>query len=617
MFGGSLRDKILLVMILVGLLPLVAAGSLAIYSLNVFHDFDLASIQDNLILQKVEEVQSFINDISASFKLKIDYLSGDPVQIEGDGGVKYPAPISLSSQRFLLSQLMIEKPQLEEVSIIAVFPYREADMNFSTGSETARYGRFYPDGVSGRELQDQNRSEKYIAAAAGQDYIGPIYHTLKGPMMTMASPIRNKDEEIIGVLSGEVNLLEFRNMAARSKLGNSGYVYMVDQDGFLIARGRLADVSPDDVKKGGFVSELILGKSFLGIDGQSRYKSIWGERVVAAGDYLEKLNIGIIAEWQEAEADAIVNTVRNQILIISLIVLIATILFSLFAANRIVNPIRMLEVGTRFVAQGKFDRPINIKTNDEIEELGAAFNKMMLGLKQLQELKEEFVFIAAHELRTPVTAIKGYISLILDGIAGPVSGSLREILDKIQNANKRLINLVNDLLEVARSEAGRMTIQVAPTNIIAPIKDVLSELRPLAYEKSITMIYEPDSGLPSVLADAGRVKEIMVNLVGNAIKYTVGSGTVTVRHEIQGSELTTHIQDTGVGMPKDAQKKLFEKFYRIQTEKTRDITGTGLGLFIVRQLVEKMNGRIWVESEEGKGSIFSFSLLLAEKNISQ
>ena len=242
---------------------------------------------------------------------------------------------------------------------------------------------------------------------------------------------------------------------------------------------------------------------------------------------------------------------------------------------------------------------------------------MMLGLKQLQELKEEFVFIAAHELRTPVTAIKGYISLILDGIAGPVSGSLREILDKIQNANKRLINLVNDLLEVARSEAGRMTIQVAPTNIIAPIKDVLSELRPLAYEKSITMIYEPDSGLPSVLADAGRVKEIMVNLVGNAIKYTVGSGTVTVRHEIQGSELTTHIQDTGVGMPKDSQKKLFEKFYRIQTEKTRDITGTGLGLFIVRQLVEKMNGRIWVESEEGKGSIFSFSLLLAEKNISQ
>jgi len=120
--------------------------------------------------------------------------------------------------------------------------------------------------------------------------------------------------------------------------------------------------------------------------------------------------------------------------------------------------------------------------------------------------------------------------------------------------------------------------------------------------------YEIPEGLPKVLADQDRIKEVVVNLVGNAIKYNAEGGHVWVAHEVKGREVITRVNDDGFGISKEAQAKLFEKFYRVQTDKTRDITGTGLGLFIVKEIIEKMNGKIFVESEEGRGSVFGFSL---------
>ena len=138
----------------------------------------------------------------------------------------------------------------------------------------------------------------------------------------------------------------------------------------------------------------------------------------------------------------------------------------------------------------------------------------------------------------------------------------------------------------------------------------LEELKPLLDEKKIAMNYEADD-IPLVLADSIRLREVMVNLVGNAIKYSPKGGKVLITHEVSGKELTTHIKDTGFGISFEAQKKLFGKFYRVQTKETKDIPGTGLGLFIVKQIIEKMGGRIWVESKEGEGSTFSFALPVA------
>lgn len=579
--GKHLYDKVLFVLLLIGIVPLIILGIISLYNLDLFHRADVASIENNLLNQKAEEIISFVRNISDSFKIQV--------------GFEQVSDIEHSSQIFLLQGLLEEFPALEEVSFLNLL-----------GKETSRLSKYNLGGVSEYELQDQARIEKFKKAIQGELYIGPVYYTLNGPMMTLSSPVVNKNGVIISVLAGEFNLKKLEEIVTKSHLGSTGYVYIVDRDGFLIAHGQPVKNSLLSLKSIKFIDGVLSGEESSNTS--NRYESLWGESVVAEGKYLSDLGFAVIAEWPTQDADQVVTTARNQIVVAIILVLVSTLLFSILFTNRIVQPIKILEKGARLIAGGKFDQPINIKTGDEIEELSLAFNDMMTGLKRLEELEKEFVFIAAHDLRTPVSVIKGYLSLVMDGSYGQVEPSVKVILEKVAKANQRLVQLVNDLLQVARAEAGRIPIKVASVSVVEPIKEIIAELKSLADKKQISLIYEPSANVPNVLADSERLKELMVNLISNSIKYTFNSGIVTISHEIKDSMLFTHIKDTGMGISLENQKRLFEKYYRIENENTKDIEGTGLGLFIVKQIVEKMNGTIWVTSEEGKGSTFSFSL---------
>ena len=278
--------------------------------------------------------------------------------------------------------------------------------------------------------------------------------------------------------------------------------------------------------------------------------------------------------------------------------------------RQIVRPIEIIENGAKQIAKGKLDLHLNLKTGDEFETLGNNFNDMAKALAENQKLKDEFVFIAAHELRTPVTAIKGYLSMILDNNFGKVPEKIKEPLKITEAANQRLVQLVQDLLEVARSDAGRMQIKLSPLTIGEQVNTVIKELESLAKQKNITINYKSELSV-KVLADDYKIKEVLINLIGNAIKYTLNGGGIEISHEIKNNLLTTHIKDHGIGMSEDNLKKLFSKFFRVESEQTAKIEGTGLGLFICKQIIERMEGTIEVESEAGKGSTFSFSLKLA------
>jgi signal transduction histidine kinase len=484
-------------------------------------------------------------------------------------------------------------------------------------------------------------SPAFQTAKAGNYYLGPVTYAQDAgtgrivPTVPFSSPVKDENGQIIGVVSGVAMLDDLQTVVASSTIGDTGYLYLVDQSGALIAGGGglAGDIGSSTVVHLPMVQKVIGGGSALTAQAQMRYKNASGQTVVAAGESLNEDGQywGLVAEWPTSEADAVINALLLRDAIMLFVVLALVVLLSFVLALIIVRPIEELEEGTARVAQGKFDEGVNITTGDELEELGDSFNDMVIGLKQLEQLKDEFVFIAAHELRTPVAAMKGYLQLILDGTTGAITPESRAFMEKVLASNQRLIQLVNDLLEVARSQAGRLTIKVAPIDIAPPIASTLDELKSLADEKSVTMTYDAalpgatPAPLPQVLADADRIKEVVVNLVGNAIKYMGGAGTITISHELVNAVpasdkggvaspamLVTHIADTGLGMSAEAQQKLFQKFYRVQTDKTKDIVGTGLGLFIVKEIIEKMNGTIGVTSEEGKGSTFSFALAVAD-----
>jgi len=315
-----------------------------------------------------------------------------------------------------------------------------------------------------------------------------------------------------------------------------------------------------------------------------------------------------LVEWPLEDADSLIRDVRGQIVMFALFVIVAVVLLAPLFARRLLMPIRALEEGAAAIEHGDFARKVDIRTRDEMEELGSAFNRMAEGLKRLQELKNEFVFIAAHELRAPVTAIRGYLSMVFEGSAGPISKKMKEYLEPVEQAAGRLARLVDDILEIARSEAGRIKIQVFALDIRESVRTVLTEAEALALPKKITLSYDRPKDILLVLADTVRIREVLMNFVSNAIKYNNEGGWVKIYHEYEEGRIATHVEDNGLGMSKEDQEHLFQKFFRASSAKTQMIEGTGLGLFITKELVEKMGGTVWFRSEEGKGTRFSFGL---------
>lgn len=235
-------------------------------------------------------------------------------------------------------------------------------------------------------------------------------------------------------------------------------------------------------------------------------------------------------------------------------------------------------------------------------------------IKEVDQMKDEFISIASHELRTPLTITKGYISMILEGIYGKIENpAVEKAMQTVANSNHRLEALVEDLLNVSRIEQGRLQVVSKDIELEPIIQDVVSDLKVKADEKKLVLEYsKPDEKLPLISADLERLKQALVNLIGNSVKYTI-AGSVKITTQVKNNMMEIKIVDTGVGMSAEDQKRLFEKFYRIQNEKTEKIVGTGLGLWITKQIIELMKGKITVESMEGVGTQVAVRLPLAKK----
>lgn len=233
-------------------------------------------------------------------------------------------------------------------------------------------------------------------------------------------------------------------------------------------------------------------------------------------------------------------------------------------------------------------------------------------LIEVDRMKSEFVATVSHELRTPMTSIKGYVDILLMGVAGVLSDQQKRFLEVVQENTERLTILVNDLLDLSRIEAGQVNLNLQSLNLTELIDDVMLEINRLTVAENKTMMFDIQlpSDLPPINGDPERIRQILINLLGNAFHYTLENGKVSLSAHRVGDEIQIDISDNGVGISPKEQDRIFDRFYRGDNHMVIATAGTGLGLSIVAKLINMHHGRIWVQSSgiEGEGSIFSFTL---------
>jgi len=228
--------------------------------------------------------------------------------------------------------------------------------------------------------------------------------------------------------------------------------------------------------------------------------------------------------------------------------------------------------------------------------------------KELERMKSNFLSVVSHELKTPLHSIKGFVDIILMGKTGQINETQADFLSTVRDQTAHLQNLINDLLEFSRLESGQVKLRLTEVSLTEVAAEVADKLKPLADQGQVQLINRIGPDVPNIEADLTRIEQVLTNLVDNAIKFTPPSGIVTMSATDLGDKVQVAVSDTGIGIPSTELERIFDRFYQVDSGSTRHYRGTGLGLTICKHIIEHHRGKIWVESEEGKGSTFFFVL---------
>jgi len=273
-------------------------------------------------------------------------------------------------------------------------------------------------------------------------------------------------------------------------------------------------------------------------------------------------------------------------------------------AQRITRSLQLLASATAEVAAGAFREPIAVESRDEVGALARSFNSMARQLRQMEATKREFFETVSHELRSPLTSIRGAADLLRDRVPGQLTEQQRRLTDIIAQSSERLLRLVNQILEMSRLRSGLVGLDRKPLDLAWLVDQVVEELHPRAKEAGVTLEREHFGSNFAYLGDAERLHQLVVNLGANAIRFTPRGGRVVVRLIDEGGEFELQVEDTGVGIPADALPHIFDAYRQAHRQRG----GTGLGLAIVRGIADAHGGRVTAESQPEKGSRFTVLL---------
>ncbi len=309
------------------------------------------------------------------------------------------------------------------------------------------------------------------------------------------------------------------------------------------------------------------------------------------------------------------QSVNNSIWIAGAIAVFIALILSLFLARQIASPLRTVTLAAKRIASGDLSQRVSVKSKDELGELAVAFNSMAESLARNEQVRRNMVADIAHELRTPLTVIQGNLEAILDGVI-PLS---KDHVASIHEETTVLARLIADLRELSLAEAGQLKLERGPINLADLLGKAIARHQTAATEKEIALTTDLPDELPLADVDEQRISQTVNNLLTNALRHTEHGGRIVVAAKngsVATSDkatkttpmLTVSIADTGSGIPPEEIPYIFERFYRLDKSRSRASGGSGIGLAIVKQLVEAHGGKVWAESTVGKGTTFYFTV---------
>jgi signal transduction histidine kinase len=303
------------------------------------------------------------------------------------------------------------------------------------------------------------------------------------------------------------------------------------------------------------------------------------------------------------------NSSVNQSLIIAVVLAgLVGLLLTYFLSRSILRPVDELIQAARAMEKGDLSQRVPVRGRGELSELARAFNAMAAGLTRLEQLRQNMVTDVAHELRTPLSNVRGYLEALRDGVVEPTPETIASVYEEAMLLNR----LVDDLQELALVEAGQLNLVCQPVDIGEVISRAVTALGSQATEKEINLLTDLPGDLPLVEADAERLGQVLRNLVKNAIVNTPSGGEITIQARIIDSQVEVSVQDNGSGISEEHLPYVFERFYRADQSRARSTGGAGLGLAIVKQLVEAQGGQVAIDSQVNAGTRVSFTSPIAD-----
>ncbi len=529
----------------------------------------------------------------------------------GIGGTLAP-----DERRINLLRLLAQAPEIAEVSYLD-----------TAGREQLRLSTVTRNSMTSGI--DRSHEPAFSFGRLGPAWFGPVYFREGSePFLTVAVAEQGPSP---GVTVAEVNLKVLWDTVSRIRVGERGRAYVVDAAGQLIAHPdislvlqrtglssqpqvRAALTAPPDPRR-----RAVTGR---GLDGREVLTSY--ATVFPPGWY-------VFVEQPLGEALAPLNAQVWRSIALGAAALVLAVIAALLLARQMTLPIRALQAGAARIGAGELDQRIDVRTGDELEALAASFNQMAerlhtsytgleatvaartaaltLALAELEAAsrhKSEFLAMMSHELRTPLNAINGFSEVLIERYFGELNDKQDEYVRDILSSGQHLLALINELLDLARVEAGRMELDTATFSLREGIGASLMMVRELAARQQIRLTADIAPEVDTITADERKVKQMLFNLLANAVKFTPAGGAIAVRAWAEGSAARIAVRDTGIGIAPEEHARVFEAFHRAETAAVQE--GTGLGLALTRAFAELHGGALTLESAPGHGSTFTITL---------